>query len=290
MNTLEEAWSIIRETDLLIKALSKEAALSRQEMDRRSQETDRKFQETDRKFQETDRKFQETDHQFQETRLLIQELSRESDRKFEEMRLSMKALSQETDRRFHETDLKFQETARKFQETDLKFKETDLKFQETARRFEETRQLINATNGKLGKLGNRLGEFVEGLIKPSVVRLFQERGIMVHKVLRDIEASNPNLGLATQIDLLAINLDTCILIEVKSRLSPEDINDHWERMNKFKPLFPEYHDKRVLGALAGMVMADEVVKHAYRKGFFVIGQRGEDAVILNDEQFQPSVW
>jgi len=261
MNTLAEAWNIIKETDLLIKELSKQAILNRQEMDRRFQETDLKFQETARRFQETDLKFQETDRRFQET-----------DRKF-----------QETANRFQETDLKFQETARRFQETDRKFQETD-------RKFQETRQLINSVNNKLGKLGNRLGEFVEGLIKPSIVRLFQERGIMVHKVLRDIEASNPDLGLATQIDLLAINLDTCVLIEVKSRLSPEDVNDHLERMNKFKPLFPEYQDKRVLGAVAGMVIADEVTKHAYRKGFFVIGQRGEDAVILNDDQFKPTVW
>jgi len=251
MNTLEEAWNIIKETDLLIKELSKQAVLSRQEMDRQAQESDRRAQEADRRAQEADRRAQEADREFQETRALMREL---------------------------------------FQKTDLKFRETDLKFQENARQFQETRQLINSVNGKLGKLGNRLGEFVEGLIKPSVVRLFQERGIAVHKVLRDIEASNPSLGLATQIDLLAINLDTCILIEVKSRLSPEDINDHLERLNKFKPLFPEYADKRVLGAVAGMVIADEVTKHAYRKGFFVIGQRGEDAVILNDDQFKPAVW
>jgi len=41
-----------------------------------------------------------------------------------------------------------------------------------------------------------------------------------------------------------------------------------------------------MGAVAGMVIADEVTS----KGFFVIGQRGEDAVILNDDQFKPTVW
>jgi len=124
MNTLEEAWNIIKETDLLIKELSKQAALSRQEMDRRSQETDRKFQET---------------------RLLIHESLAD----IQEVRLSIKELSQEMKSNSQALDLKFQETDRKFQ---------------------ETRQLINSVNGKLGQLGNRLGEFVEGLIKPSVVR------------------------------------------------------------------------------------------------------------------------
>jgi hypothetical protein len=85
-------------------------------------------------------------------------------------------------------------------------------------------------------------------------------------------------------------MTTCILIEVKSRLTPEDVNDHLERLEKFKPLFPEYKDKQVFGAVAGMVITEDVEKHAYRQGFFVIGQRGENAVILNDEKFKPKPW
>ena len=187
---------------------------------------------------------------------------------------------------FKETDRKFKETDRKFQETDRLITE---KFQESERLIRELSKKIEETRSEIGKLGNRLGEFVEGLIKPSVVKLFQERGIEVHKVLCDIEADN-KLGLATQIDLLVVNHEVCILIEVKSRLSIDDVNDHLERMEKFKPLFPEYQDKRVLGAIAGMVIAEEVAKYSYRKGFFVIGQRGEQAGILNGGKFKPVAW
>jgi hypothetical protein len=161
---------------------------------------------------------------------------------------------------------------------------------ETDQRFQETDRKLKELSKEIGRLGNRLGEFVEGLIKPSIVSLFQQRGIEVHKVLRDVEAKNRELNLATQIDLLAVNMTTCILIEVKSRLTPEDVNDHLERLEKFKPLFPEYKDKQVFGAVAGMVIAEDVEKHAYRQGFFVIGQRGENAVILNDEKFKPKPW
>jgi hypothetical protein len=122
------------------------------------------------------------------------------------------------------------------------------------------------------------------------VRLFKKHNIDVLVVSRDVEINNPNLNLAMQIDLLAKNGDSCILIEVKSNLSIDDVNDHLERMAKFKPLFPEYAKYKVYGAVAGMVIPQNVSRYAYRKGFFVIGQTGESVKILNDENFKPVEW
>jgi len=190
-------------------------------------------------------------------------------------------------RLFKETDRKFQETDRKFQETDRLLKELA---QEAERRSQETDRNFRETYKKIGELGNRLGEFVEGFIKPAVIRLFQERGLDVDKVTRDVEANKPALGLAMQIDLLVVNGDSCILIEVKSHLTLDDVNEHLARMEKFKPLFPEYRDKKIFGAVAGMVIADNVAKYAYRQGFFVIAQKGDTAIILNDMKFQPKAW
>ncbi len=122
------------------------------------------------------------------------------------------------------------------------------------------------------------------------MRLFQERGILVHKVFNDVTAENIELNLATQIDLLALNVEICALIEVKSKFSIDDVNEHLQRMEKFKPLFPEYADKQAVGAIAAMVMPDDVAKYAYRKGFFVLAQQGESVVILNDKKFRPTAW
>jgi hypothetical protein len=216
----------------------------------------------------------------------IWRLFQETDRQFKEIALQ----SKETDRQFKETDRRFKETDRQFKETDRQFKETDRQFKETDRRFKETDRKFRETDKKIGELGNRLGDFVEGLIKPSVAYLFQKRGILVHKTFSDVSASNPELDLATQIDLLLINGEVCVLIEVKSKLTINDVNEHIERMNKFKLLFPEYADKKTYGAVAAMVIPDEIGKYAYRKGFFVIAQKGEIATILNDDKFRPATW
>ncbi len=285
--TLEEIWSLFKETDRLIKEQAQEnrtgflelrdlISKHAEEARIRSEETEGEFQEVNRRFQETDRKFQETDRKFQETTLKFQE----------------------TDRKFQETTLKFQETDRKFQETDRKFQETDRKFQETERLLKQQSQdtdrrmakLSEEVNQKIGRLGGRLGDFVEELIKPAVVRLFQERGIEVHAVSRNVEANNPTLKLAMQIDLLVTNTDTCVLIEVKSNLSIDDVNEHVERMSKFKRLFQAYAGNKVYGAVAGMVVPENVAKYAYRKGFFVIAHKGDSVKFLNDDKFRPMVW
>jgi hypothetical protein len=74
----------------------------------------------------------------------------------------------------------------------------------------------------------------------------------------------------------------------------DDVNEHIERMGKFKPLFPEYASKKAYGAVAAMVIPmvipDDVANYAYRKGFFIIAQKGEMAVMLNDDKFRPLAW
>ncbi|CAK0747240.1 DUF3782 domain-containing protein [Gammaproteobacteria bacterium] len=196
----------------------------------------------------------------------------------------------------------FQETARRFQETDRKFQETDRRFQETDRRFQETERLIKELSASqkdtdrkikkvteaIGKLGNRLGDFIEDAVRPAAVRLFRERGIDVHEVHENIEAQRANEGI--EIDLLVANDTDVVAIECKSNLTMEDVKDHLKRLAKLKKLLPTYADKRVLGAMAAMVIPDSVEKYAYSQGLYVIGQSGEHLVIRNDVIFTPRIW
>ena len=161
-------------------------------------------------------------------------------------------------------------------------------FRETDRRFKETDRKLEETTKAIGELGNRLGQFVEYSIKPALVRLFRQRGIEVHEVHRDVEGERN--GVAAQVDLLVVDEDVCVVVEVKSKLTTEDVDNHVDRMGRFKRVFPRYDDARALGAVAAMVLPDDVAKYAYRRGFFVITSKGEDVVILNDEDFTPAEW
>ena len=164
--------------------------------------------------------------------------------------------------------------------------------QETERVLREqsqkTDRQIQQVNEQLGKLGNRLGEFVEWQVRPAAVRLFQERGIDVHELYTEVSVRRPGGGL--EIDLLVVNETEAVLIEVKSKLNQRDVDEHLERLTKFKQFMPRYRDVNALGAVAAMVVPEEVARYAYRRGLFVLAQSGESVIILNDAQFQPRVW
>ncbi len=184
------------------------------------------------------------------------------------------------------------ETERLFQETDRRFLETDRRSQEADQRLEATQRLIKQQNQhlneQLGKLGNRLGEFVEWQVRPAVVRLFQERGIAVHEFHEGVSVQRGGEGI--EIDLLVVNTTDAVVVEVKSKLTEAHVNEHLERLNKFKRLMPRYADVRAMGAVAGMVVPDSVARYAYRQGLFVLAQSGDSVVILNDGEFTPRSW
>jgi len=171
-------------------------------------------------------------------------------------------------------------------------KETDRRMQETDRRMAESRAVLDKKIAELGAqiggLGNRLGEFVEGVVRPGLVRLFRERGIDVRETHRDLEAERN--GRKAQVDLLVVNDAEVVVVEVKSKLSQRDVEDHLERLALFKELFPRYADARVLGAMAAMVVPEKQAAFAERAGLFVIGQAGDDAVLLNSPGFAPKAW
>ena len=184
-------------------------------------------------------------------------------------------------RLFQETSLKFQETDRRFQETDRKMRDTDRKMQDTDRRIKEM-------SASVGRLGNRLGEFVEDAVRPAAVRLFKARGIEVHEVQQNVSVQRGEEGI--EIDLMVVNDTEAVAVECKSNLKTDDVDEHLERLAKLKRLLPRYAGFKVMGAVAALVVPDNVARYAYTRGLFVIGQTGDHLEIRNDGQFKPAVW
>jgi hypothetical protein len=184
--------------------------------------------------------------------------------------------------------LTYGDILRLFQETDRKFQDTDRKFQDTDRKFQETSREIKAVNESIGKLGNRLGDFVEEMVRPAAVRLFREQGIDVHEVHRGVEASR--YGDNIEIDLLVVNSTDVIAVECKSLQSIDDVNQYLTTLDELKKMLPTYAEKKVMGAVAAMVLQDNVARYAYRKGLFVIAHSGDHLFIRNDAKFKPHVW
>jgi hypothetical protein len=181
-----------------------------------------------------------------------------------------------------------QELSQSQQELSQSQQELSQAQKETDKQIKETDKQINRVSKQIGELGNRLGEFVEWQVRPAVVRLFQERGIDVHEFHPGISVKRDNEGL--EIDLLVVNDTDAILVEVKSKLTQRDVDEHLQRLAKFKRLMPRFRDVKALGAVAAMIVPDEVASYGCRQGLFVLVQSGENVIILNDAEFTPRVW
>ena len=181
-----------------------------------------------------------------------------------------------------------QELERAIQKVWALFKETTEKFKETDKKIAEVSKTAKLAFDSVTALTGKWGRFVEGLIAPGTISMFKERGIEVEKVYQRVKAHKD--GKEIEIDILAINKEYAVLIEAKSTLSIEDIKEHIERLKVFKKFFPEYSDRKVIGAVAGIVIEEGADKFAYRQGLFVIGQTGETVKILNDKTFKPKIW
>jgi len=177
------------------------------------------------------------------------------------------------------------ETDRNMQETDRKFKEF---VAENDKRSFETDRKIKEMSASIGRLGNKLGDFVEEMVRPAAVRLFQEQGIDVHEVHNKVSAQRGDDGI--EVDLLVVNDTDVVAIECKSTLSVDDVNEHVARLGKLKRLLPRFADSRVMGAVTGMIIPDNVARYAYGQGLFVIAQSGDHLLVRNDGGFKPRIW
>ena len=120
---------------------------------------------------------------------------------------------------------------------------------------------------------------------------FNELGYPVTRQSKQMKISNGKQVLA-EVDLFIENGEYAILVEIKTVMDISHINDHLERIEIVRKYLDERNDSRkLLGAVAGGVVNENVMKYAYRKGLYVVVQNG-DAVAIADmpHGFKPREW
>ena len=222
--------------------------------------------------EEFDRRLRESERRLEEARL-------ENERRAEEARL-------ENERRAEEARL---ESQRRAEEARL---ENEQYRAETARILAEAKLESDRTIAELKRIVNSLttrwGRFVEELVQPAVLRLFQEKGIDIKEIYP--RARVKRQGIAMEIDVLAVDDTDVVLVEFKSRLSKDDVDEFLEKLTRFKIAFPHYKNYQAYGAVAGIEIDEGIDRYAYNKGLFVIKPSGDTVEIINDENFRPRTW
>jgi hypothetical protein len=188
---------------------------------------------------------------------------------------------EEYDRRAVEADHRAAEADRRAAEADHRAVEADRTMNELKRSVAETTRAVNA-------LTTRWGRFVEELVEPAVVRMFQERGIDIKEKHARVRVKRETV--AMEIDILVVDTTEVVLVECKSRLSKDDVDEFLEKLEKFKLAFPAYKNYQAYGAVAGIEINEGVDRYAYQQGLFVIRPSGETVEIVNDAKFKAKFW
>ena len=186
------------------------------------------------------------------------------------------AALQETDRIVKEVGELQKETARRQEETAQQMKETDRMIKELNESQEETDRQIKDNNKRFGEFTNRFGEVVEYMIAPNLREKFREIGLNFPKANSGTRVKDYDNNIFFEIDVMLENGEKALLVEVKTKLTIEDVKAHIARIEKMRKYADLHGDKRAfLGAAAGVVMTDNVKEYALEQGLYVIEPSGE---------------
>jgi hypothetical protein len=141
---------------------------------------------------------------------------------------------------------------------------------ETARQMKETDRRIDQTNRQLGELGNKFGSFTEGLALPSMEKVFY--GDFGLDVVQPRARSRQN-GRTMEIDVLAHDhpggSKDVYIIEVKSHLTEEGIEQIKKKIGEFPKFFPWAYDRTIYGVIAAVDIPDNVRDKVLNEGLYL---------------------
>jgi len=165
---------------------------------------------------------------------------------------------------------KQEETARQIQENERFLKESAQRQKEKNDEFYE----------KLGHLTNLFGDVTEAMIAPKICEKFEEFGFNFPRANPNVRFNDRVNNISFEVDIMLENGDKAMLIEAKTKLTIDRINYHLNRMEKMHRYANLHGDKRTfLGAVAGIVVTDEVKEYVLNQGFYFIEYAGENFYI-----------
>jgi hypothetical protein len=191
---------------------------------------------------------------------------------------------------FQETDKKFAETRKLIEESAKRFEETGKHLEEVGKRIDKVGKNIDNLGKQLGAVDHRFGDVIEHLVVPDIVNKFNALGYKFTDSAKERKFKKEDGSPLAQVDIFLENGDYLMAVEVKAKPNEADVDDHVQRLGTLRALFDKRGDKRkLLGAIAGAVMNDNVCELALKNGLYVLKQSGETMKLLTPEG-NPRMW
>ncbi len=181
-----------------------------------------------------------------------------------------------------------EEQERRSAEADRRSAEADRRIARLEKTVAQASKAAQEANKAVGALTTRWGRFVEELVEPAMIDLFQQRGIDIKEVHPRMKTRKQ--GFAMEVDIFGVDDTDVVLVECKSRLSKDDVDEFLDKLTRFKLSFPHYSQYRAYGAVAGIEINEGIDRYAEKNGLFVIRPSGETVTIVNAPDFLPRYW
>ena len=181
-----------------------------------------------------------------------------------------------------------------FKQNSEQFAEVRLLFAETEKQIKtlsaETDKQIRNLSKQVGEITDTMGRFAEEQVRPKILELFRQRGIELEETHLHVRVEKDG-KFFLEIDMLLINTTYCVVVEVKNTLRHKDIDDHLSRLAKLKQTPGRtIQGTTMYGAVAGMIINEEVEHYAAKNGLFILKPKGDDIEIRNTSGFKPRTW
>jgi hypothetical protein len=152
----------------------------------------------------------------------------------------------------------------------------------------EVRNDQKQMNKKWGELANKMGTLVEDIIAPAV-RPVTEKYFSCELLdfSVNVRRKNRSLNLAGEFDVIAVSDEYVFLVEVKSRPRKQHLHDFMENTEKFRKLFPEYGDRKLIPVFASLRFEEDMISAASQEKIYLLAFREWEYMdILNFEQIR----
>ncbi len=203
-----------------------------------------------------------------------------TDEELKDLVASLAVAQQHTDKHIEELRLAQQHTDKQIDELRLSQKETD----------RQLRRQLKELGKQIGGLGEKFGGFTEGMAFPSMSKILTEQFGM--------EVVTPRVkvtkgGDKMELDVFAYansDRNEAFIVEVKSHLRPDGIDQIKQILQKFRRFFPEHKDKKLYGMLAVVDAPDDLRQMALKQGIYMAGIHDEQFIIETPRTFVPKNW
>ncbi|MBF0344585.1 MAG: hypothetical protein HQL06_10190 [Nitrospirae bacterium] len=218
--------------------LHRDLAVRFEQRERRDEERERRDEERERRDEERERRDEERDRK-------AEERERKAEEAQEAFRQEMRAM-----------EARFEEW----------LKQNKKEREEERKAFEREINKVNADTSK------QLGTLVENIIAPGARPLIRQYFKSEPYDFR-VRACKGEGSNNCEVDILIITKDKAFMIEVKSKPDGRDVKKILAKAKILPTFFNECRDKQIIPMLASIVIDDNILTFATRKGLHVVAYR-----------------